>query len=106
MKIIIVNDDIIRPSVEIQEIKQSDGSYLAGSHYWCVVEFMTDAPRGDVVGSYDNIRIYVQGSDKEIWEFSNAIVMLHSRDVGLRKEESKIRKYVLAYDGVKRMGGK
>ena len=56
MKTLIVSE-ITRPSLEIEAIKQDDGSLLPGSQYWAAVDFVTDLNKNDVVGHHDCLHL-------------------------------------------------
>lgn len=99
MKKIIVSE-ITRPSLHIQELKQTDGSFLPGEHYWAAVDFVVlNQERSDVVGKYDRLRLQLDYLPAEVWEFFNAVVMLFP------KPNENPNHYILTYDGVQRVSG-
>jgi hypothetical protein len=95
MKTLVVSE-INRPYLEIQEIKQDDGSLLPGAKYWSAVDFVTDASRDDIIGHHNRIQLQVADDLSEIWEFVEATVMLCPQP----KEK---KRYILTYDGVHRV---
>ena len=96
MKTLMVYE-ITRPSLEIEEIEQTGGSFVPGKHYWSAVDFVTDANKDEVVGNHNCIRLQWADNPNEIWEFSKATVMLYPKP-----RENHCR-YILTYDGVKRV---
>lgn len=96
MKTLIVSE-ITRPSLEIEEMQQADGSLVPGKHYWSAVDFVTDMKKDEVVGNHNHIRLSWADNPSEIWEFDKATVMLHPKP-----RENHCR-YILTYDGVKRV---
>jgi hypothetical protein len=92
----LVVTDFTRPSLEIQEIKQSDGSFVPGTTYWCAVDFAVPHSTPEtVVGKYKRLELQLENNPSEIWEFSNVMVML--------KPKEKSHRYVLTYKKVKRL---
>lgn len=96
MKTLMVSE-ITRPSLEIEEIEQADGSFMPGKHYWSAVDFVTNTNKDEVVGNYNRIRLQWEDNPSEIWEFDKATVMLYP------KLTENCCRYILTYNGVKRV---
>jgi hypothetical protein len=94
MKTLVVSE-ITRPSLEIQETKQIDGSPVTA--YWSAVDFKTDRDKDEVMGNHSCIRLQWADNTKEIWEFHKATVMLSP------KPKDNPCRYVMTYDKVQRV---
>lgn len=90
----ILVDKIKRPRLEIEEVKQPDGSLKPGKHFWGAVWFTTTHDMNTVYGKHFSVKLRY---GDETWEFSKANIMLapiHSKD------ESR---YIMTFDNCRMM---
>lgn len=77
-KSLIVTELTVR--FKIPDIKKDDGSWGPGyeSACWHAVDFaMPDTPVNEVIGKCGCLRLQCIDDLKDIWDLSNAVVMLH-----------------------------
>lgn len=93
MKIDVIKLD--RPTLHIEEVKQSDGSFQPGDSFWSSVHFVVNDSPKKIVGNHGKVSLSL---GRERWEFFDARIALSHSDAG-----EKPFHYDLIFDKVQRV---
>lgn len=94
-------NEMVRPFLMFEEIKQSDGSLVPGDAYWSIVEFAVESPPSEIYGHHHVVDIYA--SKCERWRFYDTMIMLSPNRQVLKSFGPSPYHYMMTYQRVERL---